>query len=290
MRSSVLCLFVVFFGVWSPLSAQIAVPLPIDTLTIASYFSEASISSSPGYYSGERMLDVSTKNFALRYFVDTNGVAYECYVTPANEEAATKQVNFITTSMPKVAANIYSVTENELGVVQVQVVEAEGTNDQGFTNFIYRFAWIFNEAVDDDKDLIIAESMPVIAVQEPDFDENEPLPIAVVSSPPLYGRCTADDANPAQCSYDAIQKHVAKKLRLPEEVAQKGIKGRVFVKLVIDTTGEVESCEIVRGLNSAELDAAVLRAFRSLGRFSPPSDRDKPCRVFTLIPVSIEPK
>jgi TonB family protein len=291
MRFSALVVPFFLFGWMTPLSAQINVQLHRDSAAIAAQFPGAQIQSTGDYRSKERILLVNTEDFTLRFYLATNGLAYECYLEPKTADVALRQAHLIKETMPHDVANVYIATRFEAGTDRVLIINEPKTNNQGYPHFLYRFfetVTLSEELILSD-DLISIESTDhVIAVEEPDVDPNEPLPIAVVSSPPLYGKCTANDPNPMQCSYDAVQQHVAKKLRLPKSATEQGIKGRVFVKLIIGQNGTVETCEILRGL-SPEIDQAVLNAFQSLGSFSPPSNRNEPCRVQTVIPITIEP-
>lgn len=273
----------------SSLFAQINVKLHQDSLGIAAQFPGASITTKMDR-SREQMLVVNATQYTLNYYLATNGFAYECYVEPKSSEAALAQVAHIKETMPHEVGNVY-VSERFIGLGNdlVLIIYEPKDNNRGYPHFLYRFLEAESEElIPDDDGRISTDTEHVIAVEEPDYDPNEALPIAVVTAPPRYGKCSADDANPTQCTFEAIQRHVAKKLKLPKDAFAKDTKGRVYVKLVIGQNGAVEEHTIMRGVNPA-IDDAVLKAFASLGQFTPPLDRGRPCRVQMVIPVLIEP-
>ncbi|RZJ88956.1 MAG: hypothetical protein EOO60_10580, partial [Hymenobacter sp.] len=62
--------------------------------------------------------------------------------------------------------------------------------------------------------------------------------------------------------------------------------GRLFAKLTVTKTGEVQDVHIVKGLN-APADSAVLAAIRQLPRFVPGRQNRKVVNVSFTLPISI---
>lgn len=70
--------------------------------------------------------------------------------------------------------------------------------------------------------------------------------------------------------------------KYPELARKAGIEGRVFVKVLVDTLGNVVSAEVVRSTNPV-FDEAALKAARQC-KFKPGYQRDRPVRVWMVIP------
>lgn len=63
-------------------------------------------------------------------------------------------------------------------------------------------------------------------------------------------------------------------------------EGRVFVKLTISETGDVQDIRLLKGVNAA-VDSAVLRAVRHLPRFEPGRQNRRPVKVSLTVPIMV---
>ncbi len=66
----------------------------------------------------------------------------------------------------------------------------------------------------------------------------------------------------------ACMKFIKENLRYPESAAKAGIEGRVVVKLIIGTEGEIKEAKVYRGINP-EMDAEALRIIKSMPKWVP---------------------
>jgi len=78
---------------------------------------------------------------------------------------------------------------------------------------------------------------------------------------------------------------VAKNLQYPEIAAENGISGKVFVKFVINTKGEVEDAVVLRSVDPS-LDSEALRVIMSSPKWSPGKQRGKPVSVIFKMPIN----
>lgn len=82
---------------------------------------------------------------------------------------------------------------------------------------------------------------------------------------------------------------VAKNLKYPEDANADEIEGRVIVRFVIDTEGDVTKAEVVRGINYS-LDHEALRVVRSSPKWTPGSYKGEPVEVAIVLPVVFQLK
>ena len=76
---------------------------------------------------------------------------------------------------------------------------------------------------------------------------------------------------------------IGQKVRYPEIAKRAGIEGRVFVKAIIDTQGNVIETEVIKGLG-AGTDEAAVEAIKN-SKFIPGKINGKPVKVQVAIPI-----
>lgn len=82
----------------------------------------------------------------------------------------------------------------------------------------------------------------------------------------------------------ALKKHIAQNLRYPQSAARQQVQGRVFVKFLIDETGEVKNVSVLNSISPA-LDNEALRVIRALPPWKPAMQGKQPVAVWHTIPV-----
>ena len=78
---------------------------------------------------------------------------------------------------------------------------------------------------------------------------------------------------------------VAKNLMYPEIAAENGISGKVYVRFIINTRGEVEDAVVIRGVDPS-LDNEAIRVIMSSPKWSPGKQRGKPVSVIFKMPIN----
>ena len=81
-----------------------------------------------------------------------------------------------------------------------------------------------------------------------------------------------------------LMNFVAQNLVYPEQAIKDKVQGRVIVKMVIETTGEVVDAKILRSV-SPECDAEVLRIVRLMPKWTPGYKDGEPVRTTFVLPV-----
>lgn len=76
-------------------------------------------------------------------------------------------------------------------------------------------------------------------------------------------------------------------LQYPAEAAKNGIQGRVIVKFVVDSDGNVSQAQVVRGVDPS-LDREALRVVNSMPRWNPGIHNGQPANVWFTLPITFK--
>lgn len=79
-------------------------------------------------------------------------------------------------------------------------------------------------------------------------------------------------------------KYLALNLKYPTDALNKGIEGRVYVKLTIDKAGNVADMKVVKSVHPS-LDAEAIRCIKGLNKWKPGKIKGKPVSSYFTIPV-----
>ena len=82
----------------------------------------------------------------------------------------------------------------------------------------------------------------------------------------------------------ALTKFVAKNLDYPEEAKSQKIEGKVWIRFVVNKTGDVENVEVLRGVDPL-LDSEAVRLVQSMPKWEPAKQRGKPVDCPFTIPI-----
>ena len=83
---------------------------------------------------------------------------------------------------------------------------------------------------------------------------------------------------------EAMLQYIADNLKYPESALQIGMQGRVIVKILVDKTGVVKSCTVLRGIEES-CDREARRVCLGMPKFTPASHQGSPVSVEITIPV-----
>lgn len=127
-----------------------------------------------------------------------------------------------------------------------------------------------------DSDVSEDESVEIKAISEDAEEDDEDIPFVKVENMPIF--------NPKKNrTYDEGLKDLfitmQKKARYPVVAQENGIQGRVFVKFVVTKTGEISNIKVMRSVDP-ELDKEAIRVVRSLPKFKPGTQRNRPVSVW----------
>jgi len=82
-----------------------------------------------------------------------------------------------------------------------------------------------------------------------------------------------------------FNRYILSKLNYPEVAVQNGIDGKVLVKFVVNSKGELERAEIFRGVHP-DLDNEALRVIQSSPLWEPGIQNGKRVSVTFIFPIS----
>jgi TonB family protein len=82
----------------------------------------------------------------------------------------------------------------------------------------------------------------------------------------------------------ALEQFLKENLRYPEEAANLGIRGKVYVTFVVETDGTASDARVLRGIGGG-CDEEALRVVTMMPRWNPGKMRGKPVRVQFNLPV-----
>lgn len=84
-----------------------------------------------------------------------------------------------------------------------------------------------------------------------------------------------------------VQKWIAKNVRYPVLAMENGIQGKVYIQFVIEKDGSVANVKVVRGVD-ASLDKEAVRVIKSMPKWKPGKQRNKPVRVSYTLPINFQ--
>jgi periplasmic protein TonB len=82
-----------------------------------------------------------------------------------------------------------------------------------------------------------------------------------------------------------FSRFIASKMRYPADAAQNGIQGRVYIKFVVNSQGELENVEIYRGVHP-DLDNEALRVIKNSPLWEPGIQSGRKVSVTYIFPIN----
>jgi Ca-activated chloride channel family protein len=86
---------------------------------------------------------------------------------------------------------------------------------------------------------------------------------------------------------DAFKKYIYDHIKLPDELQNKNIAGRIFVQFTVDSDGSVIDVKIIRGLHPL-LDNEVIRVIKKSPKWKPGIQKGKPVKVSLTVPLEFK--
>lgn len=209
-----------------------------------------------------------------------------------NQVTGDKEVFTLVDKIPKPGYDIQEYINNNLvypakakeyfiqGKVVVKfIVRANGSIDSP----------IVVKGVSEDLDLEairIVKSMPQWNPGEKDgqkVDVYFSLPITFLLSDTIY-TLTENMPNPG---YN-VNQFLAQNLRYPEEAKKKGIQGRVAVKFVVTSTGDIKGVSVAGRRQQPLLDDEAIRIVSSMPPWQPGTHNGKPVNIYYTLPINFQ--
>lgn len=83
---------------------------------------------------------------------------------------------------------------------------------------------------------------------------------------------------------NAQQRFIGENLKYPVEAQEKGVEGRVIVRYVIRSTGDITDIEVIRGVYPS-LDEEVVRIVKAMPKWIPGKQNGKAVDVYYTLPL-----
>ncbi len=110
----------------------------------------------------------------------------------------------------------------------------------------------------------------------------------VVEIMPSFPGCEAmqieDSVAYNQCAQNLMLRHIYKKIRYPEVARENSVEGMAIVRFVVVEDGSIEEIEVLRGLCES-IKSECLRVVKSMPKWHPGYQKNKPVKVFFFLPV-----
>lgn len=84
-----------------------------------------------------------------------------------------------------------------------------------------------------------------------------------------------------QAFYDFL----GKKMKYPRSAIRMGVEGKVFVRFIVDTNGNVTNVEVVKGIHT-ECDQEAMRVIKAYPGWVPGKQRGNPVKVRMMMPIT----
>lgn len=85
----------------------------------------------------------------------------------------------------------------------------------------------------------------------------------------------------------AMMNFLAKNMRYPESVAEKGLQGKCFLKFVVDKEGLITDIKVLRGISGCpECDKEAIRVVKSMPKWIPGKLNGKKVKSYFTLPIT----
>lgn len=90
---------------------------------------------------------------------------------------------------------------------------------------------------------------------------------------------------------DAMMKFISKNVKYPENAIQNNVEGKVVLKFVVNTQGEIRDIEVISKVKYGYgLEEEAIRVIKKMPRWTPGKLNGKPVNVYFSLPISFRLK
>ncbi len=86
----------------------------------------------------------------------------------------------------------------------------------------------------------------------------------------------------------ALSSFLSKNIEYPSVCRENGIQGKVFLKFVIDESGDLQSIEVIKSSGTDLLDKEAVRVAHQMSRWKPGYQKGKAVKVYYNLPISFK--
>lgn len=88
---------------------------------------------------------------------------------------------------------------------------------------------------------------------------------------------------------DKMKKFIQKKIKYPSKERKEKIGGKIFLKFVVDVSGQIRDVEILKSTKNANLDKEAVRVVNLMPKWKPGKQNGKAVSVFYNLPINFDP-
>ncbi len=87
----------------------------------------------------------------------------------------------------------------------------------------------------------------------------------------------------------ALMQYLSSNIKYPEECRKMGVEGKVFVKFIVDATGNIINVQVLRGVVDGKLlEKEAIRVVQSMPKWKPGTQGGKAVSVYFTLPISFK--
>lgn len=142
------------------------------------------------------------------------------------------------------------------------------------------------EVVEDDEEIEEEVEINVEVDQETEIEEYVPPPVEEEEEEVVEKEIfTVVEQMPEFPGGQAkMMKYLAENIQYPQMAREVGVQGTVFVTFVVEPNGDITNVKVLRGIGSG-CDEEAIRVVKSMPKWNPGKQRNKPVRVQFNLPV-----
>jgi len=129
----------------------------------------------------------------------------------------------------------------------------------------------------------------IVEVEEDDTDYDKEVIFTVLEDQPVFPGCegVAKDKR-YDCFSEQMNKHISKHFKYPDDAADNGVQGRVFVMFTIMKDGSIGNLRMKSPKGCELLEKEAARIMSKLPKVQPGKQRGRPVPVTFTIPVNFK--
>lgn len=111
--------------------------------------------------------------------------------------------------------------------------------------------------------------------------------VSIASQMAYYGNCINEENDQYErkkCSDIAFLTYLRNNIKYPRVAAENGIEGTVFIEIILDTKGNLESTKILRDIGGG-CGKEAHRVIKNMGKWSAAKQGNRPVRLRMRLPV-----
>lgn len=87
----------------------------------------------------------------------------------------------------------------------------------------------------------------------------------------------------------ALIQYLSNNIKYPEECRKMGVEGKVFVKFIVDPSGNITNVQVLRGVVDGKLlEKEAVRVVESMPKWKPGTQGGKAVNVYFTLPISFK--